>query len=125
MPGLPVAPIQMPHPLQQQLDRIKNEPLLAPICTIYVQNINERIKIVDLKNSLFQLFSSYGEVHEVHAKQNIRQRGQAYVVMKDSQTAEKAIKTLRGYPFFGKPLRLNFARKEADYVTKLSGTFDE
>ena len=45
--------------------------------------------------------------------------------MKDSQTAEKAINTLRGYPFFGKPLRLNFAKKEADYVTKLGGTFDE
>ena len=90
-----------------------------------MQNINERVKLVDLKNSLFQLFSSYGEVHEVHAKKNIRQRGQAYVVMKDPETAEKAIKTLRGYPFFGKPLRLNFARKEADYVTKLGGTFDE
>ena len=47
------------------------------------------------------------------------------MVMKDPQSAEKAIKTLRGYPFFGKPLRLNFARKEADYVTKLSGTFEE
>jgi len=45
--------------------------------------------------------------------------------MKDPQTAEKAIKTLRAFPFFGKPLRLNFAKKEADYVTKLSGTFDE
>jgi RNA recognition motif-containing protein len=45
--------------------------------------------------------------------------------MKDPSIAEKAIKTLRGYPFFGKPLRLNFAKKEADYVTKLSGTFEE
>jgi hypothetical protein len=62
----------MVHPIQQQLDKIKNEPLLTPICTIYAQNLNERIKIVDLKNSLFQLFSTYGEVHEVHAKQNIR-----------------------------------------------------
>ena len=45
--------------------------------------------------------------------------------MNDPESAEKAIKTLRGYPFFGKPLRLNFAKKEADYVTKLKGTFDE
>ena len=67
MPNAPPQ-MQMPHPLQQQLDKIKNEVLLAPTCTIYVQNINERIKIVDLKNSLFQLFSSYGDVHEVHAK---------------------------------------------------------
>jgi U2 small nuclear ribonucleoprotein B'' len=87
--------------------------------------LNERIKIVDLKNSLFQLFSTYGEVHEVHAKQNIRQRGQAYIVMKDPSLAEMAIKTLRAYPFFGKPLRLNFAKKDSDYITRLSGTFNE
>lgn len=73
--NIPPPQMQMMNPLQQLLDKIKHEPLLPPICTIYVQNINERIKIVDLKNSLFQLFSSYGEVHEVHAKRNIRQRG--------------------------------------------------
>jgi len=67
--------MQMPPHVQQQLEKIKNDPLMQPICTIYVQNINERIKIIDLKNSLFQLFSQYGEVHEVHAKKNIRQRG--------------------------------------------------
>jgi U2 small nuclear ribonucleoprotein B'' len=31
--------------------------------------------MTDLKNSLFQLFSSHGEVLEVHAKKNIRARG--------------------------------------------------
>lgn len=92
---------------------------------MYVQNLNEKIPIADLKNSLFQLFSTYGEVHEVHAKKNIRVRGQAYVVMKDAKIAETSIKTLRGYPFFGKPMRLNFARTESDFMTKLSGSFDE
>jgi hypothetical protein len=33
--------------------------------------------------------------------------------------AEQAIKTLRGYPFFGKPMRLNFSKKEADFIAKL------
>ena len=45
--------------------------------------------------------------------------------MKDPSLAEMAIKTLRGYPFFGKPLRLNFAKKDSDYITRLSGTFNE
>ena len=45
--------------------------------------------------------------------------------MKDPNLAEMAIKTLRGYPFFGKPLRLNFAKKDSDYITRLSGTFNE
>jgi len=54
------------------LHRIKNEELLEPNCTVYVQNLNEKVKLMDLKNSLFQLFSTYGEVHEVHAKKNVR-----------------------------------------------------
>jgi hypothetical protein len=45
--------------------------------------------------------------------------------MKDPTLAEMAIKTLRAYPFFGKPLRLNFAKKDSDYITRLSGTFNE
>jgi len=45
--------------------------------------------------------------------------------MKDAKIAETSIKTLRGYPFFGKPMRLNFARTESDFMTKLSGSFDE
>jgi RNA recognition motif-containing protein len=79
---------QFANPFQEQLSKIKNELLLAPTHTVYVQNINEKIKLIELKNSLFQLFSHYGEVHEVHAKCNIRQRGQAYVVMKDVKAAE-------------------------------------
>jgi U2 small nuclear ribonucleoprotein B'' len=63
------------------------------------------------------LFSNYGEVHEVHAKANI--------VTADEETAETMIKTLRGYMFYGKPLRLNFSRKESDFIAKLRGTFDD
>ena len=40
-------------------------------------------KTNDLKNSLFQLFSGVGEVHEVHYKKNVRMKGQAFVVAND------------------------------------------
>jgi len=59
-----------------------------PNATVYVQNLNERVKIPDLKNSLFQLFSQSGEVHEVHAKRNIKLRGQAFIVARDETIAE-------------------------------------
>ena len=49
--------------------------------------MNERVKLADLKNALFQLFSNYGEVVEVHAKANIRMRGQAFVVFQDEDAA--------------------------------------
>ena len=71
------------------------------------------------------MFSNYGEVHEVHAKKNIKLRGQAFVVAADEETAETMIKTLRGYMFYGKPLRLNFSQRDSDFISKLKGTFDE
>ena len=95
-----------------------------PNATVYVQNLNERVKIPDLKNSLFQMFSQVGEVHEVHAKRNIKMRGQAFVVTPDENVAEGMIKELRGRFFFGKPLRLCFAKKDSDFNSKLKGSFD-
>ena len=109
------------------LYRIKNEPLLkTKTATIYVQNLNEKVKISDLKNHLFQEFSNIGvDVREVMAKKNIRMRGQAFVVCGDEDQAEQAIKQMRGRIFFDKPLRLNFAKQNSDMITKARGTFDE
>ncbi len=102
------------------IQRIMEETLNEPNPTVYVQNLNERVKIPDLKNALYQLFSNYGEVVEVHAKRNIKMRGQAFVIFNDEESAESAIKALRGYVFFSKPLvfisffnaiqRLNFSK---------------
>lgn len=61
----------------------------------------------------------------MHAKKNIYVRGQAFIVMHDEETAEATIKALRGYMFYGKPMRLNFAKKESDVIAKMKGTFDE
>ena len=45
--------------------------------------------------------------------------------MTSEETAEAGIKALRGYFFFGKPLRANFAKSKSDMISKLSGSFDE
>jgi hypothetical protein len=63
--------------------RIKEEALNPKNPTLYLQNLNERIKIPDLKNAIYQLFSNYGEVIEVHAKRNIKMRGQAFVIYRE------------------------------------------
>ena len=60
---------------QAVIDKIHAEPMGKPNATVYVQNLNERVKIPELKNSLFQLFSQFGEIHEVQAKRNIKLRG--------------------------------------------------
>ncbi|OLL25718.1 U1 small nuclear ribonucleoprotein usp102, partial [Neolecta irregularis DAH-3] len=40
-------------------------PPTTPSNTVYVRNINERVKILALKESLQTLFSSYGTVGEI------------------------------------------------------------
>jgi len=72
------------------------------------------------------LFSDLGvDVREVHAKKNIKMRGQAFVVCGDEEQATQAINQLRNNMFFGKPLRLSYAKKVSDVIAKLKGQFDE
>jgi hypothetical protein len=55
--------------------------------------LNEKVGMAELKDSLFQLFSNIGvDVKEVHAKKNIRMRGQAFVVCGDEDQAAFSIK---------------------------------
>ena len=60
----------------------------------------------------------------MHAKRNIKLRGQAFVVSKDEKTAESMIKELRGSIFYGKRLRLSFGKKDSDVIAKLKHSFD-
>ena len=94
--------------------------------TLYLQNLNEKVRIPDLKNALTQLFTNVGvSVREVHAKKNIKMRGQAFVVCEDEDQAANGLKKLRGHLFFGKPLRINYSRKPSDSVLKAQGKLDE
>ena len=52
-------------------------------------------------------------------------RGQAFVVYQDEDAAEAALGALRGYVFFGKPMRVNYAKRQSDYIAKMRGTFEE
>jgi U2 small nuclear ribonucleoprotein B'' len=93
---------------------------------VYIQNLNEKVGMAELKDSLFQLFSNIGvDVKEVHAKKNIRMRGQAFVVCGDEDQAAFSIKQLQFTLFYGKPLRLSYAKKVSDVISKIRGTFDE
>ncbi|KIM82314.1 hypothetical protein PILCRDRAFT_475666 [Piloderma croceum F 1598] len=86
--------------------------------TLYIQNLNEKIKIDVLKSSLRGLFKSYGEVLDVVAHSNLRMRGQAFVSFADPQVAKKAMKEVRGFPLYSKPMQISFARTRSDAVVK-------
>ena len=100
-PGAPVipgaAPAAAPAPQQPPQEEFASE-------TLYIQNLNEKIKIPVLKASLRGLFKSYGEVLDVVAHSNLRMRGQAFVSFESAEIAKKALKEVRGFPLYSKPM---------------------
>jgi len=80
-----------------------------------------------LKASLRGLFKSYGEVLDVVAHGNLRMRGQAFVSFASADTAQKAMKEVRGFPLYSKPMQISFAKTRSDAVVKKldEGNFDD
>ncbi|KAH7886340.1 RNA binding protein [Phlebopus sp. FC_14] len=86
--------------------------------TLYIQNLNEKIKVDVLKASLRGLFKSYGEVLDVVAHSNLRMRGQAFVSFASPEIAQKAMKEVKGFPLYSKPMQISFAKTRSDAVVK-------
>ncbi len=84
---------------------------LLPNQTLYVNNLNEKIKVdgiiksyLELKQAVFHLFAQYGEILEVHAKKTLKLRGQVFIVFKDLNAASSAKHALNGSILFGKDM---------------------
>ncbi|KAI0005556.1 hypothetical protein BJV74DRAFT_805238 [Russula compacta] len=86
--------------------------------TLYIQNLNEKIRIDVLKASLRGLFKSYGEVLDVVAHNNLRMRGQAFVSFASADAAKRALKEVKGFPLYSKPMQISFARTRSDAVVR-------
>jgi len=86
--------------------------------TLYIQNLNERIKVDVLKQTLRSLFANYGEVLDVVAHDNLRMRGQAFISFPSTDIAKKALKEVNRFPLYSKPMQISFARTRSDAVVK-------
>lgn len=96
---------------------------VPPSQTVYVQNLNEKIKLEEMKKSLYLVFSQFGEILEVHANKRLATRGQAWVVFSGLQGATQAVRKMQGFDFYGKPMRVAYAKAKSDVVAKADGTF--
>jgi len=96
---------------------------VPPNQTLYVNNLNEDMKIPELKSCLYELFSSYGEVVDIVAAMSLKKKGQAFVVFRDISCATSALRTLQGFAFLDKPLRINYSKTKSDVVALEDGTF--
>ncbi|GAW18785.1 hypothetical protein ANO14919_082670 [Xylariales sp. No.14919] len=99
-------------------------PPIAPNQTLYVTNLpSAKINKADLKTALYLLFSTYGPVLDVIALKTAKMRGQAHIVYRDVQAATQAMRSLEGFQFLGKELKIQYAKSKSDTIAKLDGTY--
>lgn len=96
---------------------------IPPKCTIYIKNLNDGIKIEPMKQSLHAAFSQFGPIVDIIMRKSFRLRGQAFIIFRDIDSSVKALKTMQGFPFYDKPMVIQYAKTESDTITKQKGTF--
>ncbi|CAB4485060.1 unnamed protein product [Rhizophagus irregularis] len=119
-PGIPNVPTPvLPPPAPKQ------PPCTTPNNTIYINNLNEKIKLSALKKALSTIFEQYGEILDIVAHNNFRMRGQAFVVFKEQESATNAIKGVQGFALQGKPMVIQYAKTKSDATAIIDGTIEE
>ncbi|KAK9778303.1 putative RRM domain-containing protein [Seiridium cardinale] len=97
----------------------------SPIATVYVRNLEERVKPEPLREALEAIFSEYGNVIDIVAKTNLKAKGQAFVVFDNAESALKAIEEVQGFELFEKPMQVALARTRSDATVKTTGNEDD
>ncbi|XP_019965592.1 U2 small nuclear ribonucleoprotein B'' [Paralichthys olivaceus] len=98
---------------------------IRPNHTIYINNINDKVKKEELKRSLYALFSQFGQIVDIVALKTMNMRGQAFVVFKELAAATNALRQLQGFPFYNKPMRIQYAKTDSEVIAKVKGTYGD
>ncbi|KAG8522971.1 U2 small nuclear ribonucleoprotein B'' [Galemys pyrenaicus] len=85
--------------------------------------LSEHHRFEELKRSLYALFSQFGHVVDIVALKTMKMRGQAFVIFKELGSSTNALRQLQGFPFYGKPMRIQYAKTDSDIISKMRGTF--
>ncbi|CAI5758847.1 unnamed protein product [Candida verbasci] len=87
-----------------------------PKPTIYVNNLNDRVSLTILNNELLNLFNKYGEIKQIKTGKTMKLKGQAFIVFKSNEDANKAIEGLQNHELFSKPMRIVYAKHNSDLI---------
>lgn len=98
---------------------------IPPNHTLYVNNLNSKVKKQQLRKSLYNLFVTYGRVIGVIAIKGPKMRGQAFIVFDDVQNSTTALRSLQGIMFYGKQMRLSYAKRDSDAIRYSKHQIDE
>lgn len=90
-----------------------------------MKNLEERIKIDQLKEALSEIFSEYGNIIDLVAKKNLKAKGQAFIVFDDVDAAQRAIEEVQGFELFDKPMVLDYAKTRSDAIVLQEGGEDD
>ncbi|XWS46629.1 hypothetical protein CRYUN_Cryun14cG0085000 [Craigia yunnanensis] len=91
--------------------------------TLYINNLNEKIKIDQLKRSLHAVFSQLGKILDMLAFKTLKHKGQAWVIFEDVNSAINALRRMQGFPFYDKEMRIHYAKTKSDIIAKADGIF--
>lgn len=97
--------------------------MLEPNQTLYVKNIDWKIKKGLLRRALYSLFTRHGKVLEVITLRKDGLRGQAWVIMDSVNSATAALQAENGFTFFEKDLVVEYAKEKSDRIAKRDGTY--
>ncbi|EAW11138.1 U2 snRNP complex subunit MSL1 [Aspergillus clavatus NRRL 1] len=106
------------------VNQSKSLPAGLPNQTLYCTNLPDKLRKYDLRLSLYTLFSTYGTVLDVVAMKTEKMRGQAHIVFKDVQASTQAMRALQGFDFFGKEMKIVYAKGSSDVIARLRGTYN-
>lgn len=95
-----------------------------PHPTIYIQNLNEKIRPEYVKQTLEEWLKPFGTIISIVAKKRLALRGQAWIQFDSTESAQKAIAFLQGRRMYGKTVTVRFAKYKSDSVSQADGTFE-
>lgn len=107
---------------QESSNNTKQE--YPPNATLYVSNLDWSIRKNKLKRAIQTLFTRHGKILEVVTLRKEGLRGQAWIIFESVDSATAALQAEQGFSFFGKPLKISFAKEKSDRLAKREGSFD-
>ncbi|KAF1323223.1 U1 small nuclear ribonucleoprotein a, partial [Globisporangium splendens] len=96
---------------------------VPPNHTLYVKNLNDKIKQDRMTAALYASFSQHGKLLEVLMGKGRKLRGQAWVTFDDIASSSNALRAMNGFVLFEKSMVIQFGKEKADVIARREGTF--
>lgn len=88
--------------------------------SIYVRNLNERVKPAELEQALRWAFDGFGQILGIVIKRSLTRKGQAFIAFDNVDSVKEALK-LDGFSLFDKPMQVAMARTPSDATVAKEG----